>query len=93
MLAIVGLDLLFVAGTVAWGNPNPLFGISLIYRIVLGIGVLAAVLTAGAIVYTGLAWKNNYWGTAVRGHYTLVTAAAVVFVWLLNYWNLLGWRF
>jgi hypothetical protein len=26
-------------------------------------------------------------------HYTLVTVAAVAFVWFLNFWNLLGWRF
>jgi hypothetical protein len=37
--------------------------------------------------------KNNYWGIATRVHYTLVTVAAVAFVWFLNYWNLLGWRF
>jgi hypothetical protein len=45
------------------------------------------------MVYTGLAWKNRYWGIAGRGYYTLVTVAAVAFVWFLNYWNLLGWRY
>jgi hypothetical protein len=57
------------------------------------VGVLAAVLTAGALVYTVLAWKNGYWGIAARAYYTLVTVAGVAFVWLLDYWNLLGWRF
>jgi hypothetical protein len=28
-----------------------------------------------------------------RGHYVLVTLAALAFVWFLNYWNLLGFRF
>jgi hypothetical protein len=60
---------------------------------VLGLGVLAALLTGGALVYMVLAWKNRYWGTAARVYYTLVTAAAVAFVWFLNSWNLLGWRF
>jgi hypothetical protein len=32
-------------------------------------------------------------GLAGRVHYTLVTVAAVAFMWFLNYWNLLGWRF
>jgi hypothetical protein len=68
-------------------------GVSLIYRIVLGVGVLAAVLTVGALLYSVVAWKNSYWGIAARVHYTLVTVAAVAFVWFLNYWNLLGWRF
>jgi hypothetical protein len=44
-------------------------------------------------LYSVLAWKNSYWGIAARVHYTLVTVAAVAFVWFLNYWNLLGWRF
>ena len=87
------LNLLFVIGTVLWGPTNPLFGVSIIYKIVLGVGVLAAVLTVGALVYSVLAWKNSYWGIAARVHYTLVTVAAVAFVWFLNYWNLLGWRF
>jgi CubicO group peptidase (beta-lactamase class C family) len=93
ILGISVLNLLFLVGTVLWGNPVPLFGVSMIYKIVLGLGVLAAVLTIGALVYTVLAWKNSYWGIAARLYYTLVTVAAVAFVWFLNYWNLLGWRF
>src|SRR5215218_651329 len=87
------LNLLFVIGTVLWFNPVPVFGVSIIYKIVLGAGVLGAVLTVGALVYSVLAWKNSYWGIAARVHYTLVTVAAVAFVWFLNYWNVLGWRF
>jgi CubicO group peptidase (beta-lactamase class C family) len=87
------LNLLFVVGTALWGNPLPLFGVSTIYEIVLGLGVLSAVLTVGALIYSVLAWKRGYWGIATRVHYTLVTAATLAFVWFLNYWNLLGWRF
>jgi len=54
---------------------------------------LAAVLTVPALVSMVLAWKNSYWGIAARAYYTLVTIAAVAFVWFLNYWNLLGWRY
>jgi CubicO group peptidase (beta-lactamase class C family) len=86
------LNLLFVAGTVVWG-PWVMFGIPLIYKIVMGLGVLASLLTVGALVYTVLAWKNSYWGIAARVYYTLVTVAAVAFVWFLNQWNLLGWRY
>ncbi|HEX2741407.1 MAG TPA: serine hydrolase [Rubrobacter sp.] len=93
IVGICVLNLLFVIGTVLWGNPVPVFGVSMIYRIVLGVGVLAAVLTVGALIYSVLAWKRGYWGNAARVHYTLVTVAAVAFVWFLNYWNLLGWRF
>ena len=93
ILGVSVLNLLFVAGTARWGNPTPFFGVSLIFTIILGLGVLAAALTIGALVYTALAWKNRYWGIVARVHYTLVTVAAVAFVWFLNYWNLLGWRF
>jgi hypothetical protein len=70
-----------------------LFGFSTIYKMVLGLGVFSAVLTAGALVYTVLAWKDSYWGIAWRVYYTLVTLAAAIFIWFLNYWNLLGWRY
>jgi hypothetical protein len=93
IVGISVLNLLFVIGTVLWGPTNPLFDVSIIYKIVLGLGVLAAVLTVGALIYSVLAWKSSYWGIAARVHYTLVTLAAVAFVWFLNYWNLLGWRF
>jgi hypothetical protein len=93
VVGISVLNLLFVVGTVMWGNPVPLFGVSTIYKIVLGLGVVSAVLTVGALIYGALAWKRSYWGIGSRVHYTLVTVAAVAFVWFLNYWNLLGWRF
>ena len=81
ILGICILNLSFLVGTVKWGNPVPVYGISMIYQIVLGLGVLSAVLTVGALVYTVLAWKNSYWGIAGRAYYTLVTLAAVAFVW------------
>jgi hypothetical protein len=96
ILGICLLNLLFLAGVALRfppTQPSELHGIPLITKIVMGLGVLAAVLTAGALVYMVLAWKNRYWGIAGRAYYTLVTLAAVAFVWFLNYWNWLGWRF
>jgi CubicO group peptidase (beta-lactamase class C family) len=92
-LVICILNLLFVAGLFLWNNPYPSLGIPLQFQVVLGLGVLSALLTVGALVYTVLAWKDRYWGVAFRVYYTLVTIAAVAFVWFLNYWNLLGWRY
>lgn len=94
ILTICVLNLLFLAGIALWGEPPTELGsISLTAKIVLGLGVLAAVLTVGALAYTVLAWKNSYWGSAARAYYTLVTVSAIAFVWFLNYWNLLGWRY
>ncbi len=96
ILGICLLNLLFVVGVALSFppiQPSELHGISLFLEILMGLGVLAAVLTVGALVYTVLAWKNSYWGGAFRVYYTLVTIAAVAFVWFLNYWNWLGWRY
>ncbi len=93
ILTICSLDLLFVAGTALWGNPVPLFGVSTVYKIVLGLGVLSAVLTAAALVCGVAVWKSRSWGVLRRVHFTLATLAALGFVWFLNQWNLLGWRF
>lgn len=94
ILGISVLNLLFLVGVALWGMPPSIvLSLSLIAKIVLGLGVLSALLTVGALVYTTLAWKNSYCGIAGRAYYTLVTVAAVAFVWFLNYWNLLGWRY
>jgi CubicO group peptidase (beta-lactamase class C family) len=96
ILGLSILNLLFLAGLmwgVMRGTSNILLDPSLIIKIDLGLGFLSAVLTVGALVYTVLAWKNSYWGIVGRAYYTLVTIAAVAFVWFMNYWNLLGWRY
>ena len=86
------LNLLFIVGNVIWGQ-QIVFGIPFAYKVTLGLGVLSALLTVGALVYAALAWKDRYWGVAFRVYYTLVTVAAVAFVWFMNQWNLLGWRY
>lgn len=46
------------------------------------------------ILLVGMAWRDRYWGTARRLHYTLVVLAGCVFAGWLNYWNLLRlWQF
>jgi CubicO group peptidase (beta-lactamase class C family) len=96
LVGICVLNLLFLVGT-ALMMPvvmqNILLAPPLIMKILLGLGVLSSLLTAGALIYTVLAWKEGYWGTAFRAYYTLVTVAAVAFVWFLNYWNWLGWQY
>jgi CubicO group peptidase (beta-lactamase class C family) len=96
IFAISLLNLLFVIGIALWFrpmHPSELHGIPLIVEIVMGLGVLAAVLTPVALIFTVLAWKNRFWGDAFRIYCTLVTFTAVAFVWFLNYWNWLGWRY
>ena len=93
ILGISVLNLIVVIYIYLWGYPVMLFPFSTLTKIVLGLGVLSALLTVAALVYTVLAWKDRYWGITGRMYYTLVTVAAVAYVWFLNYWNLLGWRY
>lgn len=94
LAAISVLNLSLVAGTMQWiMQPSELHSPSTIVRIVLGLGVVSAALTVAAVAWAALAWKQGRWSMATRLHYTLATAAAVAFVWFLNHWNLLGWRF
>jgi CubicO group peptidase (beta-lactamase class C family) len=96
ILAVCLLNMLFLVGVALKfppTQPSELHGIVMTTQIALGLGVLSALLTPAALVYTVLAWKDRYWGVAFRAYYTLVTVAAVAFVWFLNQWNLLGWRY
>jgi CubicO group peptidase (beta-lactamase class C family) len=96
IVGICVLNLLYLAGIALWFrpmHPSELHDIPRIVEVVMGLGVLAAVLTLGALVYTALAWKNRNWSVAYRVYYTLATVAAVAFVWFLYYWNWLGWRY
>lgn len=89
------LYVLFLIGMViVLSNTTSLmYGVPPLLPFVLVLPLLAAVLTIGALCFTMLAWKNRYWGVVGRVHYTLVTVAALGFIWFLNYWNLLGFRF
>ncbi|MBE7433283.1 MAG: beta-lactamase family protein [Anaerolineales bacterium] len=90
------LNVLFVVGLALWFRPmrpSELHDIPQIVEIVMGLGVLSALLTPASLVYTALAWKDRYWGVAYRIYYTLATIAAAAFVWFLHYWNWLGWRY
>jgi CubicO group peptidase (beta-lactamase class C family) len=58
-----------------------------------GVSVAIAVLALDSLVMTVLVWIKGYWRFPARVHYTLVTLGALAFVWVLYYWNLLGWKF
>lgn len=93
--AVCAVNLLFVAGVVRMMTQLgfPMFGVTPLDRAVLGLGVLSAGLTVGVVVVAARAWLRREWSVAYRTYYTLAAAAAVGFVWFLNEWNLLGWRF
>jgi CubicO group peptidase (beta-lactamase class C family) len=94
LVAISLLNLVFLFGMLfGYRPPTELHGVALSIKLLLTTTVMSALLTAAALVYIVLAWKDRYWGIAFRVYYTLVTVAALAFVWFLNQWNLLGWQF
>jgi CubicO group peptidase (beta-lactamase class C family) len=69
------------------------FGVPLLFKILLVLPILSALLTICALFFTYVAWKNKYWTVCGRLHYTLVVLASLAFLWFLAYWNLLGFHF
>jgi hypothetical protein len=54
--------------------------------------LLGGGLAIGLLVFTVLAWGKKYWYGCRRLTYTLILVAGVVFLWVLYFYNLLGWR-
>jgi hypothetical protein len=57
------------------------------------IPIVMSVLSAAMILLGVLVWVRRDWSLSGRVYYTLLTVASVAFIWWLNSWNLLGWRF
>ena len=61
-------------------------------KVLLFLPLLAAVLTLGLLWFAVVVWRRKLWGRWGRLHYTAVAVASLIFVLVLGYWNLLGWR-
>ena len=48
---------------------------------------LLALLGPVVVIFTFLAWRKGYWRLGGRVHYTLFTTAALLLLWIFNYWN------
>ena len=68
-------------------------GLPPMLKIGLALPLIAALLAVGVLFFVIKAWTKNYWTRCHRLHYTLVFLAALAFIWFLNFWNLLGWRY
>jgi len=56
--------------------------------------VPAILVMAGIATFVTLqAWRRKGEEMRDRIEFTLVTAAAILFLWWASYWNLLGWNF
>ena len=88
--AVPGCLLAFVAAAVvlvAMGGLNrPPPWLDLVFVL----PIASAVATVWAGVYAVRSWREAYWSLPTRVHYTVVVCGAVVMLWVLRYWNMLG---
>ncbi len=87
LVFLAGLAYIFRdPGAILAGVPP---GLSALLVLPLVSGALTVVLFVVAV----FAWRGAYWQWAARLHFSLVTVAAVTFLWQVSYWNLLGWQY
>jgi hypothetical protein len=67
--------------------------VPLLFRLVLSSFIILSVLTIPLLYLTSATWVKKVWPITERVHYSTVVIALLTFIWFLNYWNLLGFRF
>lgn len=92
-VALLNILFVFALGILASNFQSIATGETSMLRFVLTIPMLAAIFAIGVTGFAVLAWQKKLWNVWGRVRYTAVAAAALAFLWVTNYWNLLGWKF
>jgi CubicO group peptidase (beta-lactamase class C family) len=91
------LNLIFIVGLplVVWLNTpwKLVYGVPPAAIALLAIPLITLAGLLGILLYAVLAWSSAQWSWRDRLHYSLVAAAAIAFIGLASYWNLLGFKF
>ncbi len=94
---VSSLNLVYVVALLATlmflGQGAFVSGVPPVVVILYSLPLLSAAFTLVLTIYAVLAWRKHFWSLLARIHYTLVTLAALTFLWFLNFWDLLGFRF
>lgn len=69
------------------------YGVPPDIKALLWIPIVTTVLAALVVWFAAWAWKKRSWSVWGRIHYSVIAAAALVFIWFFNYWNLLGFHY
>jgi hypothetical protein len=95
-LGLLGaLNLVFVvafAAVVAAGVSDIVFALPKGLYAVLTLPLIGLALTALAVFLVVRVWRESFWTRGSRVLHYAGVAAAIAFVWFLNFWNLLGYR-
>jgi hypothetical protein len=96
MLAAVALlNVAFVVGFVlslSSGVNELVFDLPSSLYVAVALPLIALLPTAAAVFFAGIIWKEHHWTVGGRVFYSLATLFALAFLWVINYWNLLGYR-
>lgn len=68
-------------------------GVPTSIAVLLGLPIALVPLTLVTLLHATTAWRDGRGSLAARIHYSLVTAALVVFLMLLGNWHMLGWQY
>ncbi len=94
-VTVAASNLVFAIGlavVLAGGVEQFIYGIPPLFGVLLVLPMLAALLSLGMLGFSAIIWKHTLWTRGRRIHYSLLTASNLSFVWFLDYWNLLGFR-
>jgi CubicO group peptidase (beta-lactamase class C family) len=69
------------------------YGVPVDFKALLWIPIVTTALAAVVVGFAVWVWWCRSWSLAGRIHYSVIAAAALVFVWFFAYWNLLGFRY
>lgn len=89
------LNIVFVVGFVlslSRGVNELVFDLPSSLYVVLALPLLALLPTMASLLFAGVAWKERAWSLGGRIFYSLATLFALAFLWVINYWNVLGYR-
>jgi len=92
------INIFFLTGLISLFLTNPtdaefIYSITPFLKFLLAIVLAGTVLTLVSTAFAFFTWKDKYWNIFGRFHYTLVVLSLLAFIWWLNNWNLLGFRF
>jgi len=95
-VALLGVS--FSLGVELWiGNSQ--YRLKLVYGMtpemvaLLWLGLAMTALTPLVVYSAFRAWSERWWSLTGRLYYSLLTVAALAFVWFLANWNALGFRY
>ena len=91
MFVVRSIGVLYAYDSIG-GMPNFVWGVNQEMISALNAIYLPVLLSLPLPVFAGVAWKNGWWKTGTRIHFTLLNLAILILIWWANYWNLLGFR-